>query len=577
VEEGGKEEDEPLALDEHRGEDAAEGEGEEIEETQTLRAEMEMETELPSQMVEEDLGIGVETPPEQAATSLSEEKTEEGESKSEEVARIMALVEQVTHLESKLKNTRSLNSVEYRNNIKKMRKSVEELQRELVKQELQVVIREVEADINAEEEEYDQLLEDTLGIDQQTVEYVIVALSTIALSSIAWSFEFFVLEEDTSWWWSLPQSVAHAGVWASVVAAPAVLIGLTQVDSLKKNFVDPALTAYLEQNFTDNLDQLKVLLADFKYVAENNEDINVKTAAEDGEEVEDISYFISYLMLDVSILGSELIILLGFVQGLMLKYLGALGWEGSQDAWQQIQVPDLVSTTMGTLVDTSSLSALTAGPFVILSIAAFILAIEVQVNELEKNEPELLSDLLYNNNNGDLLENISYESTVFGWNHSELRPLLSYLVQIKNSRKQEGKDERKRLAERMWGQERPGGTRGGLGDVSIAAAAKSNALMQQGRGSLEAFGDRGEPQTAATLTTSSDLAARRLSMWQLNFHAKKKYMWVETVYWIYLTSEVYFTHSLVPSILTALGIECFSWAKLWAESKKATTTTTTKE
>mmetsp|Transcript_11519 Transcript_11519/g.35026 ORF Transcript_11519/g.35026 Transcript_11519/m.35026 type:complete len:113 (-) Transcript_11519:52-390(-) len=55
----------------------------------------------------------------------------------------------------------------------------------------------------------------------------------------------------------------------------------------------------------------------------------------------------------------------------------------------------------------------------------------------------------------------------------------------------------------------------------------------------------------------------KLVAWQEKLLARRKYVWIEAAYWLYLTGEVWCSHSLVPSILTALTIETFSWYSLY--------------
>ncbi len=59
--------------------------------------------------------------------------------------------------------------------------------------------------------------------------------------------------------------------------------------------------------------------------------------------------FLTYLCFDTTIIGSELIVALGFLQGLLLKSLGTIGWSNSEQFVVQVRVPRSPSTHTHTL------------------------------------------------------------------------------------------------------------------------------------------------------------------------------------------------------------------------------------
>ena len=87
----------------------------------------------------------------------------------------------------------------------------------------------------------------------------------------------------------------------------------------------------------------------------------------------------------------QLIVALGFLEGLLLKGAGAYGW-ASQD---EFAADTAAANALGGLVDTLPLNQFLIGPFVVLAVSALITSIDFQLNEIEKEEDALLSDLVY--------------------------------------------------------------------------------------------------------------------------------------------------------------------------------------
>mmetsp|Transcript_288 Transcript_288/g.534 ORF Transcript_288/g.534 Transcript_288/m.534 type:complete len:470 (-) Transcript_288:16-1425(-) len=371
--------------------------------------------------------------------SREEEEEEPSPEREQDLVEIERLVKKIQQLQTLLQDNSSSSKVDVdRSALKKLRKSVDELQRELVRLELRKVVE----DYSELEEELDDDFGSDLALESYTLNYVSVTFLTVAVAVAAWVVEMFLLGEDTSWWWTLPSSFEDAKLWLSIVSLPMLLAGLTQVKPLVSKA--PGLECYFEQifNHNDYMDSESQIIS--KYDREENLPL------------------MTYLCFDVAIIGSELIVALGFFQGLLLKYGGSLGWT---DDWSQFgEVP------MGAIVNTEMLNAFTNGPLITLFVAGLISWIDIQLGQTESER--------------------------YGELYGELKGEL-----------------------------------------------------------------KGEK------TKASDLA-NKLTSWQSKLQARKKYMWIEYVYWVYLTSEVYFSHSLLPSILTAVSVETFSWYRLWKESRK---------
>jgi len=458
---------------------------------------------------------------------------------------------------------------EYRNALKKMRKSVEELQRELVRLELRVVVKELDSDLDASEEELDELFGATFGLETDVLNYISVTFLTLGVASLAWAVEWFVLGEDTSWWWRLPNSAQDL----ALILSPAALAGLCQVPALKPLFVDrfPYLDEYLEQIFSHNTDlyfgaaEGEEDFEDYElaFRKQQQQKVNALGPAREGEEADASSEggssssgkeekkkreggeeglegegslpFLTYLCFDTTIIGSELIVALGFLQGLLLKSLGTIGWSSSEQFMVQMEAAE---NAMGSIVNTGPLNAFSSGPFAVLAVAALITSIDVQLNEVLKNEPEVLSELLYSEE-----AEAGLVSDTFSSLDRELKPVLRYLTQVKNRKRERDAKEKVGRLDRLQG--------------------KKNLTTMTKR----PFQTR---TTRAVKKSKEELLdlAKRLSKWQSKLLARRKYVFVEGLYWVYLTSEVLATHSLVPSILTAVSLETFSWYRLWKQQRK---------
>ncbi len=194
---------------------------------------------------------------------------------------------------------------------------------------------------------------------------------------------------------------------------------------------------------------------------------------------------------------------------------------------------------MGGLVNTGLLNAFSSGPFAVLAVAALITSIDVQLNEVLKNEPEVLSELLYSEE-----AEAGLVSDTFSAMDRELKPVLRYLTLVKNRKRERDVNEKLGRLNRLQG----------------SATTMTSPFQTRTT--------RGLKKSKEELL---DLA-KRLSKWQSRLLARKKYVFVEGLYWIYLTSEVYATHSLVPSILTAVSLETFSWYRLWKQQHSDTNT-----
>ena len=305
--------------------------------------------------------------------------------------------------------------------LKRMRRRVDALQRELVRQELKVVMRDVESNLEREERELDEFLGMEFGMEAQKLNYISVTFLTLGVASVAWACEQFLLGEDTSWWWSLPGGLSGARDWLLMVCPPVVIAGLTQLPALKPLVAKfDYLDEYLTQTFTYNADYLRLDEVD---VAEPLPgDLDVSDYEEAGQGPLDPSSvpFATYLCFDTVIIGSEvsffffterererernrgadnlaprrprqLIVALGFLEGLLLKGAGAYGW-ASQD---EFAADTAAANALGGLVDTLPLNQFLIGPLVVLAVSALITSIDFQLNEIEKEEDALLSDLLY--------------------------------------------------------------------------------------------------------------------------------------------------------------------------------------
>ena len=378
---------------------------------------------------------------------------------------------------------RAEDTIEYKLARRKLRTAVEELQRELVRQELKSVIKDVESDLQAEEEELDAMFGMTFGMDPQTINYVSVTFLTLAVAWVAWAIEF-ALGEDTSWWWSLPLDPLPL---LALTTPPLLVAGIAMIPALEP-FVSrvPNLREYLDQAFSHNTDL---------------------------DEPEEALPLGTYVCFDTVIIGSELVVALGFFQGLLLKYLGAWGWT-AESHFKDYLGDDMATRVLGGIVDTLPLTTFTVGPLVVVAVSAVLTEISKVLNEADKEDAEVLSDLAHGS---DRIAEVAESSIAQYANDAELKPLLAYLKTI------DGK----------------GARRGGRGEGEAAEE-------EPGKGGTAAW-----------------RAAELLARWQSKRSASIRFVWIEAAYWVYLTSEVACTHSLVPAVLTALSLEGFSWYKLW--------------
>ena len=190
--------------------------------------------------------------------------------------------------------------------LKRMRRRVDALQRELVRQELKVVMRDVESNLEREERELDEFLGMEFGMEAQKLNYISVTFLTLGVASVAWACEQFLLGEDTSWWWSLPGGLSGARDWLLMVCPPVVIAGLTQLPALKPLVAKfDYLDEYLTQTFTYNADYLR--LDEVDVAGPLPGDLDVSDYEEAGQGPLDPSSvpFATYLCFDTVIIGSE--------------------------------------------------------------------------------------------------------------------------------------------------------------------------------------------------------------------------------------------------------------------------------
>jgi len=432
-------------------------------------------------------------------------------------------------------------SSEYKLALQRMRRSVDDLQRELVLHEISIQAKKKNALRKSDPARHNPTPSNGGGfddmdldgdllflpeMDEDAINYIAVTFLTLSAAGLTWLVDWFILGEDTGWWWAIP-STGPAWLVAAVTFAPAVLAAVIQSKAARP-LVDrlPSLGDYID-TLVKGEDPLRRL--EPRPSTSTSTSKGLRKQEEERERDGEVGLpILSYVCFDTAIVGSEIIVAIGFLQALLLEYSGALGWSS---------VPvDAASATFANPLD-----ALVSVPVCILAVAAIITCVDLKANETLQPEEKVLSELVYGGSKptqsesrsaaeeGDALFTLDDLGGV-GLDpadpdpvvvDTELRPLVAYLTGIKR-RKAAGGDRMK-----------------GPREVPLHPVPPDPA----------------------------DLGVR-LWKWQRAKIARRKYFWVEGLYWAYLGAEAYWQHTLVAPVATAVALECFGWYQLWVKEKR---------
>lgn len=343
------------------------------------------------------------------------------------------------------------------------------------------------------------------GFSPAERKYVEGTFITVGFAFAAWLIGTTIFGEDTSWWWSWPTTLSGLKFWIGISLPPLLVAGIVQLKLLKpvlKSF--PYLEEYIQHLGSQH-------------------DIDTSTKNEVEDESNRILTFLSYICFDSASLGSEVTIVFGFFQGLLFQYLGAFGWAADSD------IQYSATSSMGSLVNASLVNSFSIGPLCVIFLALLVNYLDNDARDTFKSEPEILSEFVYD----DFSDQADLEE--------ELKPLVAYLSEIRIRKRNEKKKERTDLVSK-------------LAPASLPTP-KLNRIKNPFKRSTEGELDQKNYKPFEL--------GKKLYLWQTKLTARKKFMWIESLYWIYLGGEAYLTHSLVPSIITAISLEAFSWYKLW--------------